>query len=154
MADTRELTLPILPLSNGVVFPHMVVTLRVETEEGTMAVAAAERSDGLMLLVPKVDGDYAGVGTVAKIQDAGSGSIVVEGLARARVGAGRVGEHGALWVEAEQYPEADVHDEALDELASEYRAVVGEVLNERGMRGVAERILGIENPSQLADLAV
>jgi ATP-dependent Lon protease len=154
MADTRELTLPVLPLSNGVVFPHMVVTLRVETEEGTMAVAAAERSDGLMLLVPRVNGDYADVGTVAKIQDSGSGSIVVEGLARARVGAGRVGEHGALWVEAEQYPEADVHDEALDELAAEYRAVVGEVLNQRGMTGVAERVLGIENPSQLADLAV
>ncbi len=154
MADTRELTLPVLPLSNGVVFPHMVVTLRVETEEGTMAVAAAENSDGMMLLVPRVNGDYASVGTVAKIQDTGSGSIVVEGLARARVGAGRVGAHGALWVEAEQYPEADVHDEALDELASEYRAVVGEVLSQRGMRGVAERVLGIENPSQLADLAV
>ena len=35
MADTRELTLPVLPLRNGVVFPHMVVTLRIETEEGT-----------------------------------------------------------------------------------------------------------------------
>ncbi len=70
MADTRELTLPVLPLRNGVVFPHMVVTLRIETEEGTTAVAAAEQSDGLMLLVPKVNGTYASVGTVAQIQDA------------------------------------------------------------------------------------
>lgn len=154
MTDTRELTLPVLPLHNGVVFPHMVVTLRIETEEGTTAVAAAEQSDGLMLLVPKVNGTYAVVGTVAQIQDADGGNIVVEGLARARVGAGRIGDHGALWVDAEQYPEADVHDEALDELVGEYRAVVSEVLGQRGMRGVAERILGIENPSQLADLAV
>ncbi len=154
MADTRELTLPVLPLSNGVVFPHMAVTLRVETEEATTAVAAAEQSDGLILLVPKVNGIHANVGTVARIQDTVDGSIVVEGLARARVGAGRTDEHGALWVDAEQYPEADVHDEALDELAGEYRAVVGEVLGRRGMHGVAERILGIENPSQLADLAV
>ena len=154
MADTRELTLPVLPLRNGVVFPHMVVTLRIETEEGTTAVAAAEQSDGLMLLVPKVNGRYAGVGTVAQIQDAEGGNVVVEGLARARVGAGKTDDRGALWVDAEQYPEADVHDEALDDLVSEYRAVVGEVLSQRGMGGVAERILGIENPSQLADLAV
>ena len=154
MADTREMTLPVLPLRNGVVFPHMVVTLRIETEEGTTAVAAAEQSDGLMLLVPKVNGKYASVGTVAQIQDAEGGNVVVEGLARARVGAGRTDDQGALWVDAEQYPEADVHDEALDDLVSEYRAVVGEVLSQRGMGGVAERILGIENPSQLADLAV
>jgi len=154
MADTRELALPVLPLRNGVVFPHMVVTLRIETEEGSVAVGAADRSDGLILLVPKVNGSYATVGTVARIQDADDGNIVVEGLARARVGAGRTGDEGALWVDAEQYPEADVHDEALDELAGEYRAVVSEVLDQRGMGGVAERILGIDNPSQLADLAV
>lgn len=154
MTDTREMTLPVLPLRNGVVFPHMVVTLRIETDEGTTAVAAAEQADGLMLLVPRVNGEYASVGTVAQIQDAEAGNVVVEGLARARVGAGRTDERGALWVDAEQYPEADVHDEALDDLVSEYRAVVGEVLSQRGMGGVAERILGIENPSQLADLAV
>lgn len=154
MADTRELTLPVLPLRNGVVFPHMVVTLRIETEEGTTAVAAAGQSEGLMLLVPKVDGKYATVGTVAQIQDADGGNVVVEGLARARVGAGRTDDQGALWVDAEQYPEADVHDEALDDLVGEYRAVVGEVLSHRGMGGVAERVLGIENPSRLADLAV
>jgi ATP-dependent Lon protease len=148
------MTLPVLPLRNGVVFPHMVVTLRIETDEGTTAVAAAEEADGLMLLVPRVNGEYASVGTVAQIQDAEAGNVVVEGLARARVGAGRTDERGALWVDAEQYPEADVHDEALDDLVSEYRAVVGEVLSQRGMGGVAERILGIENPSQLADLAV
>ena len=154
MANTRELTLPVLPLSNGVVFPHMVVTLRTETEESRMAVAAAERSDGMLLLVPKLDGDYASVGTVAQIKDTDGTNVVVEGQARARVGAGRTGDHGALWVEAEQCPEADVHDEALDDLVGEYRAVVREVLEQRGMSGVADRVLGIENPSQLADLAV
>ena len=52
MANTRELTLPVLPLSNGVVFPHMVVTLRIETDESRTAIAAAEQSDGLLLLCP------------------------------------------------------------------------------------------------------
>lgn len=154
MADTRELTLPVLPLRNGVVFPHMVVTLRLETEEGKRAVAAAEQTDGLILLVPKVAGTFASVGTVAKIQSADDSGVVVEGRARARVGAGRTGDTGELWVDAEQYPEADVIDEAIGELADEYRAVVREVLDQRGMGGVADRVLGIEDPSQLADLAV
>ena len=154
MANTRELTLPVLPLSNGVVFPHMVVTLRTETEESITAVAAAEQSDGMLLLVSKLDGNYASVGTVAQIKDRDGANVVVEGLARARVGVGRTDDLGALWVEVEQCPEADVHDEALDDLVGEYRAVVREVLEQRGMSGVADRVLGIENPSQLADLAV
>ena len=69
MANTRELTLPVLPLSNGVVFPHMVVTLRTETEESRTAVAAAQQSDGMLLLVSKLNGKYASVGTVAQIKD-------------------------------------------------------------------------------------
>jgi len=154
MANTRELTLPVLPLSNGVVFPHMVVTLRTETEESITAVAAAEQSDGMLLLVSKLNGNYASVGTVAQIKDRDGANVVVEGLARARVGVGRTDDLGALWVEAEQCPEVDVHDEALDDLVGEYRAVVREVLEQRGMSGVADRVLGIENPSQLADLAV
>ncbi|MGB5168420.1 MAG: endopeptidase La [Acidimicrobiia bacterium] len=154
MANTRELTLPVLPLSNGVVFPHMVVTLRIETDESRTAVAAAEQSDGVLLLVSKLNGNYASVGTVAQITDSDGANVVVEGMARARVGAGRTDEQGALWVETEQCPEADVQDEALDDLVAEYRAVVREVLEQRGMSGVADRVLGIENPSQLADLAV
>ena len=38
---TGEKTLPVLPLRNGVVFPHMVVTLRIETAEGKGALQAA-----------------------------------------------------------------------------------------------------------------
>ena len=40
MPETAQLTLPVLPLHNGVVFPHMVVTIRIETEEGRTALAA------------------------------------------------------------------------------------------------------------------
>ncbi len=155
MPNTAQLSLPVLPLRNGVVFPHMAVTLRIETGEGRTAVAAAERADGQLLLVPRVEGTYASVGTVAEIQSMDDdGNVVVSGVARARVGAGQTDESGALWVEAEIYPEVDMVDEELDELIAEYRAVVTEVLNLRGMGGVAERILDMENPSQLADLAV
>jgi ATP-dependent Lon protease len=154
--NTTQLTLPVLPLRNGVVFPHMVVTLRIETTEGRTALAAARRSeDSRLLLVPRIEGRYASVGTIAEIQQADDqGNVVVSGLARARVGAGSVDETGALWVEAEAYPEVDIVDDELETLVSEYRAIVSAVLENRGMGAVAERILGMENPSQLADLSV
>jgi ATP-dependent Lon protease len=133
----------------------MVVTLRIETSEGRTALNAARSAEDQFILVPRVGGRYASVGTVADIQQADDdGNVVVSGVCRARVGAGSTHATGALWVEVEPYPEADVHDEALDDLVSEYRAVVIEVLNHRGIGAVAERVLAIDNPSQLADLAV
>lgn len=156
MPHTDQLSLPVLPLTNGVVFPHMVVTLRIETSEGKTALAAARAANGRLLLVPRVDGRYATVGTVAEITDEDeAGNVVVAGVCRARVGAGAPGEDGALWVDAEMVAEADVyHDPALGELVAEYRAVVSEVLELRGVGGIADRILSVDNPSQLADLAV
>ena len=153
--DLETQSLPVLPLRNGVVFPHMVVTLRIETAEGKTALAASEKSGNRLILVPRVAGRYASVGTIAEVQQTDDdGNAVVSGLARARVGSGSTDGAGALWVEIEPYPEADVHDEALDDLVTEYRAVVTEVLEHRGVGAIADRILGMDNPSQLADLAV
>ena len=153
--NTGQLTLPVLPLHNGVVFPHMVVTINVETQEGKTAVAAAERSGGQILLVPRIEGRYAAVGTVGEIQQIDEdGNIVVAGRTRARVGAGSVDESGALWVTVDEYPEVDIVDAELEDMVAEYRAVVTAVLENRGMAGVAERLLDMESPSRLADLAV
>jgi ATP-dependent Lon protease len=133
----------------------MVVTIRIETEEGRTALAAASRSGSRLLLVPRLEGRYAAVGTIADIQQADSdGNVVVSGVARARVGAGSVDEQGALWVDAESSPEVDIIDDELNELVAEYRAVVSAVLENRGMAAVAERLLDVDNPSRLADLAV
>jgi len=154
MPETTQLTLPVLPLHNGVVFPHMAVTIQVSSEEGRTALAAADKSGGRILLVPRLQGRFASVGTIAHIQGDDDGNIVVSGESRARVGAGSVDENGALWVEAEESPEVDITDEGLDELVSEYRAVVSAVLENRGLSRVAERLLAMDSPSQLADLAV
>ncbi|HZD22627.1 MAG TPA: endopeptidase La [Acidimicrobiia bacterium] len=154
MPDTAQATLPVLPLHNGVVFPHMAVTIQVSSNEGKNALAAARKTGGRLLIVPRLQGRYASVGTIASVQSDDEGNIVVTGESRARVGAGSVDETGALWVEAEESPEVDLVDEALDELVGEYRAVVSAVLENRGLGRVAERILDMDNPSQLADLAV
>ncbi len=155
MQNTTHTTLPVLPLRNGVVFPHMVVTLRIETTEGRTALEAASAADGRMLLVPRIEGRYASVGTIAEIHnDDGEGNIVVEGVARARVGGGSTDEKGALWVEAEEYPEAEIIDEELDALVEEYRAVLTAVMDHRGVGRMAERVLDVDTPSRLADIAV
>ena len=154
MPETTQLTLPVLPLHNGVVFPNMAVTIQVSSEEGRNAIAAAEKSGGRILLVPRLQGQFASVGTVALIQGDDDGNVVVSGESRARVGAGSVDESGALWVEVEESPEVDISDEGLDELVAEYRAVVSAVLENRGLSRVAERLLAMDNASQLADLAV
>ena len=87
--DLETKTLPVLPLRNGVVFPHMVVTLRIETAEGKIALAAAAKGDDRLILVPRVRGKYASVGTIAEIQQTDDdGNVVVSGVARARVGSG------------------------------------------------------------------
>lgn len=156
MPETDQLSLPVLPLTNGVVFPHMIVTLRMETAEGKTALEAARAADSRILLVPRIDGRYASVGTIAEITDTDEdGNVVVSGVGRARVGSGTTDESGALWCHAEPVAEADVvNDPALDDLVAEYRAVVTEVLDLRGVGGMAERFLSIDNPSQIADLAV
>ena len=50
---TTTTTLPLLPLSGGVVFPEMVVTIELESDEARQAAAAA-RADHV-LLVPRHD---------------------------------------------------------------------------------------------------
>ena len=100
MPELSTETLPLLPLTSGVVLPGMVVTATLETPESRAAASAADDASGQLLLVPKIDGRYARVGTVAKIENAGelpNGqlAIVVRGLGRARIGAGVAGTGSA-----------------------------------------------------------
>jgi ATP-dependent Lon protease len=148
--------LPLLPLTTGVVLPGMVVTLTLETDEAHAASeAAASTEDALLLLVPRVDGRYARVGTVAKIEELGqtrSGveALVIRGLSRAVVGIGVPGTGEAVWVQAEPVDEGEPTSRAR-ELAREYRAVLENIVESRGVPQVAEFLRGIEEPGQIAD---
>jgi ATP-dependent Lon protease len=157
MADTSTVTLPVLPLRNGVVFPHMVITVGIESDEARRAVAAAEANGGRLLLIPRTDDTFATVGTIAEIQevsDEGSVTALIAGVQRARVGTGRPGTNEVLWVEAFPVEDPDAYSEVVADMVREYRAVVTEIMEHRGIGGAASRILGIDDPSQLADLAV
>ena len=157
MTDTSTVTLPVLPLRNGVVFPHMVVTVGIESDEARRAIAAAEKTSGRLLLVPRTDEGFAAVGTIADIQevaDGDSGTALIAGVQRAHIGAGQPGTDEVLWVEAFPIDEPEAYGEVIEDLITEYRAVVSEIMDERGIGRAASRILGIDDPSQLADLAV
>jgi ATP-dependent Lon protease len=160
--ETSTATYPVLPLTAGVVGPGMVVTLALETTEARVAADEATEHTGRLLLVPRVDDRFATVGTLAKIEDVGDlpgggRAIVVRGIERAVLGAAEAG-HGALWLAAE--PVAGGSDGAespsddVRALAREYRAVVEQILDRRGARGIAQSLRGIREPGALADASL
>lgn len=157
MPELSTMALPVLPVRNGVVFPHMVVTVGIESDEARRALAAAETTGGRLLLVPRLEGEFAAIGTIAEIQQVtrdDTTSALIAGIARARIGAGRAGGDDVLWVDADPVEETEIYDDEIDRLASEYRAVVTEILQHRGIGAIASRILDIDDPGRLADLAV
>src|SRR5256885_2796 len=158
MPELKTELIPLLPLNNGVVLPNMVVTVPLEREEAQAAVAAAGEGDRLVLLVPRVEGRYASIGTVAKVEDSGKLPNVVEvailqGQYRASVGSAAAGTGPALRVTAQ--PAADVNPltETSHVLAREYKALIENLLELRGAGEVIQMVRGIDRPSQLADLA-
>ncbi len=157
MPETETLTLPVLPLANGAVLPQMVVTIALETDEARDAAQAAREGDGRLVLVPRADGRYSRIGTIARVENAGElgngfQALVVRGLARARVGVGSPGASGALHVAVEPLDEG-IPGPRARELAREYRALVEELLEHRGLRRLVGMIQGVDEPGALADSA-
>jgi ATP-dependent Lon protease len=154
--QTQTHTLPLLPLTTGVVLPGMVVTLTIESDEARAAVdAASDDDERLLLLVPRVDDRYARVGTIAKIEDVGAlrggtEALVIRGVSRAVLGAGVAGTGEAIWIQADPVAEVEPSERAK-QLAREYRAVIENVVEARGVPQVAEFLRGIADPGQMAD---
>ena len=157
---STETTFPLLPLSSGVVLPGMAVTIGLESDEARAAADAAEGAGGQLLLVPKIGARYASIGTVAQVEGrrrlrGGLEALAVTGLTRARIGTGVPGTGSALWVSAD--PMADSlpagAGERIEELAREYRAVVENIVDQRGAGELAAMLRAITDPGALADTA-
>jgi ATP-dependent Lon protease len=153
------LTLPVLPLTSGVVLPQMVVTLALETDEARAAADAAAAAESEVLLVPRFPdgGRYGRVGTIAKIENkgtlpGGAPALVVRAISRAHVGAGVIGTTAALWVHVDSIDEGEPSQRAV-ELAADVRAVIGALFDRLGGRRLTEVLNDVKDPSQLADLA-
>jgi ATP-dependent Lon protease len=141
--------LPLIPLDDAVVFPHMPVSFPVDVEDG-------ER----VLLVPRLnDGELSSTGTVAEAKQharlpGGGQAVVLQGLYRGVPAASEQAEDEQLWAEVTEYPDDIPTDERTRELDREYRAVVGEILELSGDEGqIASFVRSIKEPGPLADTA-
>jgi ATP-dependent Lon protease len=157
MTELKTELLPVLPLDDAVVLPHMGVTIGLEDPAQRSAIEAAKQGNGLLLLVPRTEGTFARIGTVARLEDSGqlptgADVSVVRGLYRATMGAGsEIG--GALWVQVDAKKDPEEYGERTNELAREYRALIENVLETRGAPGVVQFIRGIKDPGHLADMS-
>src|SRR5436189_4033330 len=94
----------LIPLDDTVVFPTMDVTLPVDTGD-----------EEFVLLVPRHEGEYASVGTVARVTErvrlpGGVRGALLEGVARGVAGAAGSDHAGQLRVEVEERSDdAPVH---------------------------------------------
>ena len=136
----------LVPLDDVVVFPGMSVTLTVDAGD-------EER----VLLVPRHESEFAGVGTVAEVSDrvrlpGGARAVALNGLHRGVAGAAHTMPDGRLYVEVDEQPDAVPVDGRTRNLEREYRAVVEEILDLRGDDGrVAAFVRSITEPGTLAD---
>jgi len=158
MAEVKTDLIPLLPLNNGVVLPNMVVTIPLEREDAQAALQAARAGDRLVLLVPRVEGRYASLGTVARVEDSrklpnGVEVAVLQGLYRATVGSAAAGTGPALRVVAQEAYDLNPQSEQARVLAREYKALIENLLEIRGAGEVVQMVQGIDKPSQLADLS-
>jgi len=160
---SMKLSLPVLPLDDTVVLPTMVVPLDISSSEARASIEAAQISaqggadSPQVLLVPRLGGTYAPVGTLAAIEQVGrlpSGerAAVVRGLSRVRIGVGTTGPGAALWVEGtvEEEPPAS---KRAQELALEYRGLAATILQKRGAWQLVDVVQQLNDPSALADSA-
>ncbi len=163
--QSSNLTLPVLPLDGEVVLPGMVVPLDLTDGEARAAVEAAQAAHAgrgagkpRVLLVPRVDGKYAGTGTLGTVEQVGRLSdgdpgAVIRGRSRVRIGAGTTGPGAALWVEGTlvEEPAATEPPGTVAELIREYKALATSWLRKRGAWQVVDRVEQIDDVGQLAD---
>ena len=67
----ENVTLPLLPLTSGVVLPGMVFTMALESAEARAAVDSARSAGGRLLLVPHIEGRFASVGVISEVMEEG-----------------------------------------------------------------------------------
>ena len=136
----------LVPLDDIVLFPNMSATLTVDVGD-----------EARVLLVPKHEGEYAQVGTVAEVTDRvrlphGGHAVALNGLHRGVAGAAETDPTGRLFVEVEEHPDETPTGESIRDLEREYRATVEEILELRGDDGrIAAFVRSFKEPGALAD---
>src|SRR5712691_1668241 len=124
-----------------------------------VTISADVGDEARVLLVPRHDGEYAKVGTVAEVADrlrlpGGVGAVNLVGLHRGVAGAAHTDGQGRLRVEVREEPDQEPPGVRTRELEREYRAVVEEILELRGDDGrISAFVRSIREVGALADTA-
>ncbi|TMF71081.1 MAG: endopeptidase La [Chloroflexi bacterium] len=158
MATPKSELLPVLPMDDVVVLPHMSVTLAVEGDDQKAAIEAARQGNRLILLVPRIEGKFGTIGTAARLGESaelptGAEAFMIRGEYRARLGSGQADIGGALWVKADPILDPEPPTEKALELAREYRALLENLVESRGVPQVVQFLRAARTPGHLADLA-
>ncbi len=172
--DTPESTqLPVLPLRDVVVYPHMVIPLFVGREKSIDALDAAMSVDKRIMLAAQTsaavdepsDTDIHKVGTIAtilqllKLPD-GTIKVLVEGLQRANIDNVSTSEEG-FFVADYSFPEVsdsgDVKEEGVNELDALVRSVTNMFdqyvkMNKKVPPEILSSLTGVSDADRLADM--
>ncbi|AGH94396.1 endopeptidase La [Pseudobdellovibrio exovorus] len=168
MSDTKTQQLPLLPLRDLIIFPHMMMPLFVGREKSINALEDAMSKQTDIVLAAQKDAktnnpdekDIYAVGTVGAIIQLlrlpdGTVKVLVEGKRRVRI-KNFVANEGHFVVNCEPVPE-DVSNPT--EASALVRSVKGTFetyvkLNKRIPPEILMRVSSIENPGELADIIV
>ncbi|MGE4366269.1 endopeptidase La [Thermomonas sp.] len=165
-AQTASRLLPVLPLRDVVVFPHMVIPLFVGREKSIHALDLAMEGDRHILLVaqktPDTDdpgaGDLHAVGTLAQVLQLlklpdGTITVLVEGLSRAQV-ANVHARDGALFAEALEAESGSTREpRELQAIARTLLSLFEQYIktNRKLPPELLQTLAGIDEPDRLAD---
>ncbi len=165
LTEKKEITAPLLPLRELVIFPHTAVPLFIGRPKSILAIEKAYKQDKLIFLAaqkdPKIDQpleeDIYNVGTLAKIVQMlklpdGSIKILVEGLYRGRI-LRFLPNPDYFLVEVEvktEILESDIETLALVKLCKEAFEEYAH-FNKKLNPDTVSALLNIEDPSELAD---
>ena len=165
MAEKSAARLPLLPLRDVVVYPHMVLPLFVGREKSILALEAAMAADKQVLLVAQKtaskdspeSGDLYEIGTVSNILQLlklpdGTIKVLVEGSYRAYVEDLDTDEEYFLATASEIEeinPDSDDSEGLLLESMTQFEQYVN--LSKKVPAEVLTSLAGIEDPGRLAD---
>ena len=164
-AQPEDPSLPVLPLRDVVVYPHMVIPLFVGREKSIVALDLAMNANKKILLIAQTKADLDDpqpedlyeVGTLAtilqllKLPD-GTVKVLVEGAERAQVDQLIVEDHfsalATILTEEEQYDEREV-DVLVRAIIAQFEQYVK--LNKKVPPEILTSLAGIDHPGRLAD---
>ncbi|MDR0806921.1 MAG: endopeptidase La [Enterobacteriaceae bacterium] len=162
---SERIEIPVLPLRDVVVYPHMVIPLFVGREKSIRCLEAAMEQDKKVLMVAQKDAtlddpsvnDLYSVGTVASILQMlklpdGTVKVLVEGLQRARITT--LTDNGEHFTAQAEYMLSSGSDEQEQEVL--IRTAINQFdgyikLNKKIPPEVLTSLNGIEDPERLAD---